>query len=199
MSEATGDTGQIPQTRTIVAELIGYAQVLAPEHVELLADDARTIAEAHDLGQAVLLPTAQEIKEAIIDLNTLVPLNKLDETEEQQRIIEKLLPDFPRSPVAVFAFTVELEGETMTPELVTFPGKFITASIGRGIVNWHQKLNIDDEGQPEINTGYSEPYLVFCRAEVIADELYLADEEDLFEVPLSRIVAIHQQAVTDRV
>ncbi len=155
-------------------------------------DVARIIATKVGLDPVSLFDM-DALREAIIALNVIQPLNELDSLEQQDELVRGLLRTWTKDPLIVFATSVSVSGEKALPELIIAPGKLMTIHIRESLYNWDQILNVQDEGQPEFRTGYKEPYIVMHKAQRVEETRFVVDEETILEIPISRIVAAYRQ------
>lgn len=156
-------------------------------------DDMSRIAGECSAKERLELFDMPALREAITELNVMEALNELDALVKETELVEGILRSWTREPLLVFATSMTLTGEKLTSELVVIPGKLMTVYVRDSLFNWDQKLNVQDDGQPEFRIGYKEPHAVMHRAEKQDSGLYKVNEETIFDIPISRIVGVYKQ------
>ena len=156
-------------------------------------EDVARIVAAKDGLNPVSLFDMGALREVIIALNVMEPLNELDALEQQDELVRGLLEAWTKEPLIVFATSLSVSGEKALPELIIAPGKLMTIHVRESLYNWDQILNVQDDGQPEFRTGYKEPFVVMHRIERMQDSTYAVSEETIYEIPIARIVALYKQ------
>jgi hypothetical protein len=95
-------------------------------------------------------------------------------------------------PVALLARTMDIYGDTEKVKLVEFFGRYVDFGFKESYANWHQIINEDDDGQPEVALGFDEPYLFLELNEESPFKKSSLDYQidNIVEIPLSRIEII---------
>jgi hypothetical protein len=176
-----------------VATKFDAATQLEPAAIYEIRTAIESSAIKAGLGRPVLPFTYEEVREAVVKANTLQAENELDETLTLFELTHGFTKKWPKEPVGIFALSYTLYGRKYAPDLVAIPGKLITIGFSKGLINWDQKLNEQDEGQPEVSTGYIEPYALVQYVHPLTAEHGVVGSDQLLEIPLSRIFGMYLQ------